>query len=238
MQKTTDIYEPEYVKRLFNHMSRSYERMNLITSFGFSFLWRKQFIKKLKASDKPLKVIDLLSGLGENWTLLAKRYPKAHLFALDFSDEMVKKSRHNNLVQTHNRFEILQQNLLENHLKPGEYNVVTCAFGLKTFNEEQINFLAKTIYRILAADGTFSFIEISTPDNKFLYVFYKFYLGRIIPLLGGLFLGNPSDYKMPWTYTSRFKNCRQVQEIFKGNGLAVNYNKYFFGCATGITGKK
>lgn len=188
-------------------MSRSYERMNFITSFGFSFLWRKQFIKKLKASDKQLTVIDLLSGLGENWALLARRYPKSKLFALDFSDEMVKKSRHKNLVKTGNHFKVLQQNLLENELKPGAYTVITCAFGLKTFNKEQIDFLAKTIYRILTPDGTFSFIEISTPGNRFLYSLYEFYLGKIIPLLGKLFLGDPHDYKMLWIYTDRFKNC-------------------------------
>lgn len=53
-------------------MSGSYERMNYITSFGFSIRWRKQFLNKLGKSEQPLEVIDLLSGLGENRTFLKK----------------------------------------------------------------------------------------------------------------------------------------------------------------------
>lgn len=40
-----NIYDPEFVKGLFNRMSNSYERMNFITSFGFSIRWRRQFLK-------------------------------------------------------------------------------------------------------------------------------------------------------------------------------------------------
>lgn len=61
-----NIYDPIFVKNLFNKMSKSYERMNYIASFGFSIIWRKQFIKKLDKNESKIKVIDLLSGLGEN----------------------------------------------------------------------------------------------------------------------------------------------------------------------------
>lgn len=42
-----NIYDPQFVKNLFNTMSGSYERMNYITSFGFSIRWRKQFLRSL-----------------------------------------------------------------------------------------------------------------------------------------------------------------------------------------------
>lgn len=233
-----NIYDPEYVKRLFNQMSNSYERMNFITSFGFSILWRKQFIAKLKRSDEHIKIIDLLSGLGENWKLLIQRYPNAEFTGLDFSDEMIKKSRHKNMFKLGNRFKVLQQNLLSNKLKSEEFDIVTCAFGLKTFNEEQLQSLATTVNRILKKDGEFSFIEISKPNQKILLAVYKFYLSKVIPILGKIFLGNPNDYKMLWIYTERFNNSKQVKEIFKRNNLDVTYQSYLWGCATGITGKR
>jgi hypothetical protein len=38
-----DIYNPGYVEKLFDEMSESYERVNYITSFGFSnFLGKSQ----------------------------------------------------------------------------------------------------------------------------------------------------------------------------------------------------
>lgn len=219
-------------------MSNSYERMNFITSFGFSIIWRKQFIRKLKKSDQEIKVIDLMSGLGENWEYLTKHYPNANFVALDFADEMVEKSRRKNLRQLGNRFKILHQNILENKLKSQDFDIITCAFGLKTFNEEQLELLAKTVNRILKDEGEFSFIEISKPKAKILFFPYKFYLSKIIPILGKFFLGNPNDYRMLWLYTENFDNSQKVKEIFERNNLRVKYDSYFFGCATGISGKK
>ena len=218
-------------------MSSSYDRMNFITSFGFSILWRKQFINKIKTTNKDIKVLDLLSGLGENWNLLIQKYPNAEFIGLDFSDEMVKKSREKSFKKLGNRFKVLQQNALKNKLRSNEFDRVFCAFGLKTFNEEQLNILAENLHRILKKDGQFSFIEISKPKNRILLFFYSFYLGKIIPILGKLFLGNPDDYKMLWRYTENFEDCYLTKRIFEKHNLKVEYHNFFWGCATGITGK-
>jgi len=62
-------YDPEYIKGLFNKMSGSYERVNYITSFGFSLRRRKQFLKPLKASQDNISVLNLMTGMGETWDL-------------------------------------------------------------------------------------------------------------------------------------------------------------------------
>ena len=233
-----DIYDPTFVKKLFNKMSNSYERMNYITSFGFSIIWRKQFIKALNKKESKIKVIDLLSGLGENWSYLKNRFPNAEFYALDFSEEMVEKSRKKGKIIFQNKIEIFQDDILKNELKSEEFDIITCAFGLKTFNESQIDLLAKQVYRMLKKEGQFTFIEISKPQNSILYFLYSFYLGKIIPILGKLFLGNPDDYKMLWLYTKKFESCKKVEAIFKKNNLNVQYKEYFFGCASGIYGTK
>ncbi|MDH1883250.1 class I SAM-dependent methyltransferase [Empedobacter sp. GD03797] len=233
-----DIYDPTFVKKLFNKMSNSYERMNYITSFGFSIIWRKQFIKALNKKESKIKVIDLLSGLGENWSYLKNRFPNAEFYALDFSEEMVEKSRKKGKIIFQNKIEIFQDDILKNELKSEEFDIITCAFGLKTFNESQIDLLAKQVYRMLKKEGQFTFIEISKPQNSILYFLYSFYLGKIIPILGKLFLGNPDDYKMLWLYTKKFESCKKVEAIFKKNNLNVQYKEYFFGCAFGIYGAK
>ena len=233
-----DIYDPIFVKKLFNKMSSSYERMNYITSFGFSIIWRKQFIKTLNKKESKVKVMDLLSGLGENWSYLKDRFPNADFYALDFSEEMVEKSRTKGEIIFQKNIKIIQDDVLKNHIKSEEFDIITCAFGLKTFNESQIELLAKQIHHLLKKDGQFTFIEISKPQNNFLSFLYSFYLGKIIPILGKLFLGNPDDYKMLWLYTKKFESCKKVEAIFKANKLDVQYKEYFFGCASGICGTK
>ncbi len=233
-----NIYNPIYVKGLFNRMSSSYERMNYITSFGFSIRWRTQFLNTFKPTKNKAEIIDLLTGMGETWTATKKKIPNSNLTVLDFSEGMLKYAKQKSKTKFQNEISILQQDILNNELQSNYYDFVTCAFGLKTFNAEQINILATETKRILKPGGQFSFIEVSKPENKILKLFYGFYLGQVIPVLGRLLLGNPEEYKMLWKYTNKFNNAKQATEIFSKVGLQTNFSSYFYGCATGFYGEK
>ena len=86
----------DFVRGLFNKMSNSYERMNYITSFGFSIRWRTQFLHSFQPTDKKIEIIDLLTGMGETWKAVLNRFPNANISALDFSEEMVKNAKAKN----------------------------------------------------------------------------------------------------------------------------------------------
>jgi len=233
-----NIYNPEYVKGLFNRMSSSYERMNYITSFGFSIRWRAQFLNSFKQTDRKVEVIDLLTGMGETWQSTKHKLPNSNLTVLDFSEEMLKYAKQKSREKFNNEVIILQQDILQNHLKSNHYDFVTCAFGLKTFNKEQLEILAQEVKRILKTGGQFSFIEVSKPNNKFLKALYGFYLGKVIPILGRLLLGGPEEYKMLWRYTDQFGNAKKANNIFTKAGLKTAFISYFYGCATGFYGQK
>ncbi len=233
-----NIYNPEFVKQLFNRMSSSYERMNYITSFGFSIRWRRMFLNPLLATDSEIEILDLLSGMGETWNAIAQKFPNANISALDFSSEMMKKASIKNNKRFNGNVKLLQQNLLQNSLPTNHYHYVTCAFGLKTFDDEQLRILASEIHRVLKVGGEFSFVEVSKPNNIILRGLYGFYLGQVIPILGKLLLGNPTEYKMLWRYTNKFENSLSTMDIFAKAGLITNHSSYFFGCATGFYGRK
>lgn len=226
------------MKNLFNKMSSSYERMNYITSFGFSIRWRKQFLNSFKSTDQKVEVIDLLTGMGETWKAIKYKFPNSNLTVLDFSDGMLKYAKHKNKEKFKNEIIISQQDVLQNNLPSNHFDFVTCAFGLKTFNSKQLSILAAETKRILKPGGQFSFVEVSKPNNKILSFLYGFYLGKIIPVLGNFFLGSPKEYKMLWKYTHQFKNTKNAQKIFINKGLEAKFVSYFCGCATGISGKK
>ena len=64
-----NIYCPDFVKGIFKRMTSSYERMNYITSFGFSIRWRKQFLNSFNKPHQKVEIIDLLTGMGKlNYT--------------------------------------------------------------------------------------------------------------------------------------------------------------------------
>jgi demethylmenaquinone methyltransferase/2-methoxy-6-polyprenyl-1,4-benzoquinol methylase len=151
---------------------------------------------------------------------------------------MLQYAKQKNKQHYNNEVIVLQQDILKNDLPSNYFDFVTCAFGLKTFNDEQLQILALETKRILKVGGQFSFVEVSKPQNPILYLFYSFYLQRVIPILGRLFLGNPEEYKMLWQYTNKFENAKNAMTIFAESGLDTTFNAYFYGCATGFYGQK
>lgn len=233
-----NIYEPKFVEKLFDAMSNTYSKMNYITSFGFSELWRKQFIKEIEI-EKGKVVVDLMSGMGECWKYILKRSDEnSRLIGIDFSSEMVSQAKNNTEKFQKSNIEVLKEDIFNNSIQSEIADYITSGFGLKTFNEEQLKNLAKEIKRILKQNGKFSLVDVSVPNNRVLRSLYMFYLKKIIPILGKIFLQNTDSYKMLGIYTENFKNSEKVYEIFKEQELEVEYFEYFFGCASGIKGKK
>jgi ubiquinone/menaquinone biosynthesis C-methylase UbiE len=233
-----DIYDPLYVQQLFDEMAASYEQVNYLTSFGFSWRWRVQCVGQCGL--KPgMVVYDLMTGMGECWPIILKQLsPEGHLKAVEFSRGMLAGAARRRSRYPSFNIMLLHQNILENELPGDSADSLMVAFGLKTLSPEQQQKLALEIKRILKPAGTFSLIEVSVPQNKLLGLVYMFYLKWIIPLIGRAFLGNPENYRMLGVYTERFANCGKTLEIFRETGLEVRYHEYFWGCATGISGYK
>lgn len=233
-----EIYNPIFVEKLFDNMSSSYAHMNYITSFGFSERWRRQCVEEL-CIEEGTTVVDLMTGMGECWKhILKKSGTNSKLIALDFSTEMIQRAAKNKVKFPNSTIEILKENVFDNSILDDSADYVISGFGLKTFSNEQLENLAKEVHRILKIDGKFSLVDVSVPKNKLLSVLYLFYLKYIIPILGKLFLGSPETYKMLGIYTEAFGNAENTLQIFKGMGFKVDYVSYFYGCATGIKGKK
>ncbi len=231
-----DIYDPGFVLRLFEEMSSSYERMNYITSFGFSERWRRQLVHAAHLQPGDV-VADLMTGMGECWRPILRGIgPKGKLIALDFSEGMLRFARP--LVPRYpaHSITILHEDLFQNSISDHSVDVVLSGFGMKTFSDAQLAAMARTIARMLKPGGRIALMDVSTPTAAVMRWPYMFYLKRVIPLLGWLFLGNPENYRMLGRYSERFGNAQKVAQIFNDNGLQVDYVSYFFGCATGVVG--
>ncbi len=233
-----EIYEPKFVEKLFDKMSSSYSKMNYITSFGFSERWRRQCVEEINI-EKGKTVVDLMTGMGECWKhILKKSDEKSKLIGIDFSTEMVNRAEKNKAKFKNSTIELLKENVFNNSIENETADFVISGFGLKTFDDKQLRKLAIEVDRILKPNGRFSLIDVSVPKNKILKPFYMFYLKKIIPILGKIFLGSPETYRMLGVYTEEFRNSKNVHRIFNRSGFEVEYVEYFYGCASGIKGEK
>ena len=233
----TEIYNSSFVKNLFDEMSKTYGTVNVISSFGFCKIWRKKCVNQV-AIESGMTVCDLMTGMGECWESIDKKVNReTRLLALDFSEAMCRQAKKNSAFLKHGKVEIFEEDVLNNSIPSASADCVISSFGLKTFSDEQKQRLAIEIKRILKPNGSFSLLEISVPPNKILRLPYMFYLKRVIPAIGKLFMGNPENYRMLGIYTEQFGNCRKMSEFLQNAGLEVEYKSFFFGCASGLRGK-
>lgn len=109
----TDIYDPGEVRRLFDRMSRSYERMNIVMSFGFSVRWRRQVMAFVEDPESAERVLDAMAGMGETWSEVLRRFPGAEVSALDFSPRMVEHAATRNRERFGDRVTLLCEDMLD-----------------------------------------------------------------------------------------------------------------------------
>lgn len=232
------LYKAPFVAELFNRMSPSYELMNAITSFGFYPLWRKQTIRQIRIK-KGDRVADLLTGPGESWKHILPRIgADGTLTALDFSEGMISLAHKRKSLYPQYRIHLLQENILHSSIPSHSQDVVICCYGLKTFNTEQLDLLAKEIMRILKPGGTYSLVEVAMPETAWLKYCYRFYLGKVIPFISRLFVKDPETYNYLEIYSNRFNGFESMESFLRKYEGSPLVKPLFFGCAKGISGKK
>jgi len=235
-----DIYDAQFVKSVFDRCSKKYILMSLIFSFGFTERWRKQCIEALPTPETtPFNAFDLMAGTGEAWPHLIKRYPKINsITAIDISSGMHVLALERLHKHRANKIRFIEDNVFSSKLKSKSADAIISTFGLKTFNKEQHQKLAKLTAMTLKKGGVFSFVEASDPQGWILRPLYLFHLKTFLPLVERTLLRGAQDFAMIGTYTSNFQNASQFAECLKAEGLEVGYKRFFFGCATGVYGRK
>ena len=233
--KADSLYDPRYVRDLFDEMAGTYGAVNLLSSFGFTIWWRRKLARSLSVAPDAT-VLDLMSGMGELCREISKSLSvDGTLLALDNSSVMCRRAEE---LKLNSACRVIEADALAMPLESESVDYVFSSFGLKTFSEEQLTRLASEVERVLRPGGEFAFLEISVPPNRFLRLPYMFYLRSVVPILGSLLLGNPDNYRMLGVYTQAFGNCEAAEGLFVDSGLDTEMRSHFFGCATSIVGCK
>ncbi len=235
-----DIYDPKFVKAVFDRCSDRYITFSLICSFGFTERWRRQCVAAMPALPaKNAGGYDLMAGTGEVWPHLLKRFADIKaVTAVDISPGMHRRAMERLHAHRAHRIEFIEDDVLASDLPSESADFVISTFGLKTFNPAQHARLAALIARVLKPGGVFSLIEASDPKGWWLRPLYLFHLKVVLPLVERTWLRGAQDFAMIGTYSTNFGSAAELAAMLRGQGLEVEYTKYFFGCATGVAGRR
>src|SRR5215208_5164944 len=143
------IYTIEYLRSLFDEMAGSYDRVNYLTSFGFSQRFRRQFVDKANLREGHT-VCDLMCGRGECWPIVLPVIgERGRLVAIDLSTGMLDGARERLRKLPGRDITVREGNALATEIPDGAMDRVLVAFGLKTLAPELRGPLAAELFRIL-----------------------------------------------------------------------------------------
>lgn len=234
-----DIYSPAFVRDVFDRCSEKYIAFSLIASLGFTERWRRQCVAAMPEPVRAASGYDLMAGSGEVWPHLLARFPDAaKIVAVDISGGMHRQAVARLHRHRDDRVGFIEDDVLESDLPPASADFVISTFGLKTFNPAQHDRLAVLVERVLRPGGVFSLIEASDPKGWWLRPIYLFHLKVMLPLIERLFLRGAQDFAMIGTYSTNFGNASAFAAMLRARGLEVEFKRFFFGCATGVCGRK
>lgn len=234
------IYDPAFVKGVFDRCSERYIAFSYFCSFGFTERWRRQCVKALPspAPNDPIGY-DLMAGTGEAWPHLFKAHKNVRrITAVDISPGMHKRAIERLHKLRSHKIEFIEDDVFRSGLPDESADFVISTFGLKTFDNAQLKKLAELTMRVLKPGGTFSFIEASDPKGWPLRPAYLFHLKTVLPFIEKILLRGAQDFAMIGTYSNKFGDASQFASMLSAHGLIVNFRPYFFGCATGVSGVK
>ncbi len=240
MDEAADIYDPAFVKGVFDRCSQRYIAFSFVCSFGFTEIWRRQCVAALPPppSANP-SGYDLMAGTGEAWPHLLKRFPDiASVTAVDISSGMHRRAMARLHRHRRHRIDFIEDDVLESRLPAESADFIISTFGLKTFHPGQHRRLAGLVARALKPGGVFAMIEASDPKGWLLRPLYLFHLRKVLPWVERLFLRGAQDFAMIGTYSTHFGDASGFAGMLRAEGLEVDYRRYFFGCATGVAGRK
>ncbi|MDZ5448691.1 class I SAM-dependent methyltransferase [Labrys sp. ZIDIC5] len=237
---TEDIYDPQFVKGVFDRCSDKYIAFSTWCSLGFTERWRRQCVEALPAPPAPAAMgYDLMAGTGEVWPHLLKRHPTtASIIAVDISTGMRQRAMARLHAHRAHKIAFIEDDVLSSNLPDSSADFVISTFGLKTFNPGQHRKLAALIARCLKPGGCFSLIEASDPKGWWLRPLYLFHLKMVLPMIERFLLKGAQDFAMIGTYSTNFGDASAFARMLEAEGLQVDYLKFFYGCATGVCGRK
>ncbi len=214
------------VKNLFNKVSKRYDLMNDLMSFGLHRIWKRDLINNI-VSTKPSLILDLAGGTGDISLLLSKKFTTSIVCLYDLSFQMIEKSKQR--IQNKNIFYVNGSAELI-ALPNNSVDFITLSFGLRNFSN--IEKAISECFRVLKYGGKVYCLEFSPSYSKSLKPAYEFYSKSIIPNIGKFIAKNQSAYNYLIDSIQGFHQNPELKNIFNKYGFfCYNDKKYLGGIA-------
>jgi demethylmenaquinone methyltransferase / 2-methoxy-6-polyprenyl-1,4-benzoquinol methylase len=221
MTQLTGEERAAYVQRMFTRIAARYDLMNRLMTGGQDIRWRKQVIR-LARLDENASLLDLGTGTGDLAREALSAFPKARVVGADFTLEMMRVGRRNDLL------DFSTADALRLPFEDESFDAVVSGFLMR--NVIDIQKALEEQIRILKSGGRIVILDTTRPRRNILSPFIWIHMHVVIPALGRLLTGVGEAYRyLPETtegfLTAEELVARMASAGFKGTG----FRRYMFG---------
>tara|TARA_R110001632_G_scaffold179993_1_gene299944 strand:- start:16769 stop:17497 length:729 start_codon:yes stop_codon:yes gene_type:complete len=228
--KDSDLGKKEQVATMFNNISKNYDGLNRVISFGIDVSWRKKVVK-IVSKNNPQQILDIATGTGDLALMMSQLNP-TKIVGLDISEGMLEVGKQKiSKANLSDKIEMVVGDSENMPFDDNTFDAITVSFGVRNF--ANLDKGLTEIRRVLKPNGTFVILETSNPTKFPFKQGYKFYTSFILPIIGKIF----SRDKVAYSYLSESANYFPFGETFdnilKKNGfINTEYKPVTFGVAT------
>ncbi len=234
--KDSQLNKKEQVAQMFDTISKEYDGLNRVISFGIDVKWRKKVVDIVEKS-KANRILDIATGTGDLAINLAKTNAQ-EIIGLDISDGMLEVGRKKIAErQLSNKIQMLLADSENMPFEDNSFDAITVAFGVRNF--ENLEKGLSEILRVLKPGGIFVILETSVPVKTPFKQGYKFYSKFILPTIGRVFSKDRVAYSYLSESASVFPYGEALNNILRQIGFSnVKDLPQTFGVATIYTATK
>jgi demethylmenaquinone methyltransferase/2-methoxy-6-polyprenyl-1,4-benzoquinol methylase len=214
--------QPERVRDMFDRISPSYDRMNLLMSMGRDGCWRRLGVRASGARPGDA-ALDVCCGTGDFAVELRRAVgPSGRVAGLDFSPQMLEMARRKSSA-----VEWLQGDALALPFADGEFAAACVGFGVRNLSDHRRGFAEMA--RVVRPGGRVVCLEMSTPPAP-IRPFSQLWTDRGVPVLGRIVAHDPEAYRYLPASVHRFPPAPELAEIMREAGLIdVGYRRLMLG---------
>ncbi len=228
--QNSDKGKQEQIEKMFNNISREYDFLNRLITFGMDKKWRNNVLKLLIEKD-PKDILDIATGTGDMAILFSKTNAK-NIVGVDISKGMLDIANEKIVrLNLHDRIRTEIQNSEDLKFQNNTFDAVSVTYGIRNF-ENLFNGLSE-IYRVLDENGVLVILETSQPKNKIVRAIYEFYTKQIMPSIAKVFSRDKNAYEYLSNSAIHFPYGTELKEIIQRAGFnGVTVYPQFFGAST------
>ena len=199
----------DLVGNVFDTVSKNYDLMNDLMSFGIHRLWKKVTIETSGIRD-DFVVLDLAGGTGDMVKLMREKISdKGMLILSDINQSMLREGRDRLINEGIEGIQTAQIDAQYLPFEDNTFDLITIAFGLRNVtNKEKA---LQSIHKALKPGGKLVVLEFSRPQNEAFREIYDLFSFEVIPKIGELIAQTEESYR----YLAESIRMHPVQEELK-----------------------